>query len=341
MPELLNRRVVLTGRGGPEVLQLVEEPMPEPAAGEVRVRIQATGVAYADVLMRYGLYSGTPSFPFAPGYDIVGTVDKLGDGATVRQVGDTVAALIIFGGYSDFICIRESELVPVPPGLDLAEAVSLVLNYTTAQQMLFRIGRVNPGDRILVHGAAGGVGTALLQLGTMSGLRLFATASKAKHALVESLGGIPIDYKTEDFVERIRELTEDGVHLALDPVGGKNWRRSYRTLRPRGRLIGYGMSAAISAGKADKILAVKSFIELFLLNWKPDGKTAGFYSIVTTKKKEPRWFREDLHLLFHLLEKKRIQPIIAERLPLAEAAKAHKLIEEAAFIGKIVLLCGR
>src|SRR5580692_5373309 len=311
-----NTRVVLTALGGPEVLKVIEDDIRDPGANEVRIRVLACGVAFADVLMRRGLYSGVPALPFSPGYDIVGVVESCGTGVTQWQPGDSVAAITMIGGYSRYIVLPESELVRVPAGLDPAEAVSLVLNYTTAYQLIHRIAKLRRGESVLIHGAAGGVGTAALQLGSLAGLKMFGTASKPKHNLVASLGGIPIDYRNEDFVQRAA-----GVSAVFDPLGGGNWMRSYRALGKRGRFIGYGMSAAIEGGRRNKMLAVASFAWLGLASLLP-GKSARWYNIMTEKKKHPTWFREDLSRLLTMLQEKSIRPVIAERLPLRDAARA-------------------
>src|SRR5450432_3900452 len=225
------KTVVISRKGGPEVLLLVDRDLPIPGPGQVRIQVLATGVAYADVLMRNGLYLGVPALPYAPGYDIVGVVESLGSNVSRAKVGDTVAALTVTGGYSQYIVMPETELIAVPPGLDPAEAVSLVLNYTTAYQMLHRIAKVKEESRVLIHGAGGGVGTAALELGRLAGLEMWGTASPGKHDLVRSLGGPPIDYRSEDFVAAVRRATGDGVDLALDPVGWSYFRRSFRALR--------------------------------------------------------------------------------------------------------------
>ena len=340
-----NTRVVITAHGGPQVLQLIEEDMPQPRAGEVRLKVLATGVAFADVLMRYGMYPNVPPLPFSPGYDVVGIVEKLGDGAPGFAIGDTVAALTMFGGYSQYLCVPASALTRVPPGVDPAEAVSLVLNYVTAQQLIHRIAHLQPAQTVLIHGAAGGVGTAALELGRAAGLKMFGTASRTKHDLVTALGGIPIDYKSDDFVTRTLQLTGGvGVDAVFDAVAGKNWWRSYKTLRTGGKtaggkLIGYGMSSVIEGGKASKLHGAANFALLGLLSLLPDGKSARWYSITSEKKRHPEWFREDLAHLMALLKENKIKPQIAERLPLRAAQKAHDLIEHARVTGKIVLLC--
>ena len=328
-----NTRVVITALGGPEVLKVVDDDVRDPGSNEVRIQILATGVAFADVLMRRGLYPGVPPLPYSPGYDIAGIVESCGSGVGQWNPGDYVVAMAMTGGYSRYIVLPASELVRVPDGVDPAEAVSLVLNYATAYQLIHRIAKLRRGDSVLIHGAAGGVGTAALQLGSLVGLKMFGTASKAKHDLVASLGGIPIDYRTEDFVKRAY-----GVDAVFDPVGGRNWLRSYRALGKGGRMIGYGMSAAVEGGRRNMALAGGSFALLFLLGLLP-GKSARWYSITTHKKKRPQEFIEDLGRLVAMLRDKSIRPVIAERLPLSGAVRANELIERASISGKIVLMC--
>jgi NADPH:quinone reductase-like Zn-dependent oxidoreductase len=330
-----NARVVITSRGGPEVLKYVEDDLPTPGPGQVCVKVLAAGVAYADVLMRHGLYPGIPPFPFAPGYDIVGDIDALGAGVTHFSLGQRVGALTMIGGYAQYTLVPAAHLVPVPDQLDPAEAVSLVLNYVTAYQMLHRFANLREGQRLLVHGAAGGVGTAALQLGKIAGLVMFGTASKPKHELVSSLGATPIDYRAENFVERITQLAPGGLDCVLDPIGGKNWLASYRCLRSGGALACYGASSAVAEGK---LSAGLGFVLLRLLKLLPDGKRAFWYNIKTLRDAHAGWFREDLSKLLTLLAGRKIQPVIAARLPLHEAARANEMLEQAQVSGKIVLL---
>ncbi len=328
-----NTRVVLTALGGPEVLKVIEDDIRDPGVNEVRVKILTCGVAFADVLMRRGLYSSVPPLPYSPGYDIVGVVESSGAGVTQCKPGDLVAAITMTGGYSRYIVLPESELVRVPAGLEPAEAVSLVLNYTTAYQLIHRMAKLRKGESVLIHGAAGGVGTAALQLGSLAGLKMFGTASKPKHDLVAALGGIPIDYRTEDFVKRAA-----GVNAVFDPIGDRNWPRSYRAIGKGGRFVGYGMSAAIEGGRQNKVLAVASFAWLGFAGLLP-GKSARWYNVMTEKKKHPEWFREDLSRLLAMLQEKSISPVVAERVPLRDAPRAHELLERAGVSGKIVLMC--
>ncbi len=332
------KRVIISRKGPPEVLQVVEEELAKPGPGEARVKILTTGVAFADVAARKGMYPTAPAIPFAPGYDIVGLVDEVGAGVSSVSQGQIVAALLPhFGGYAEFANVPENLLVPIPSGLNPVEAVSLVLNYLTAHRMLHSSAQVKRGERILVHGAAGGVGTALLQLGKETGLEMYGTASKPKHELVSSLGATPIDYRNEDFVERIRSLTGDGVDVVFDGIGGKNFSRSYRTLRKGGRLVSYGFIGSVKGGRIEVPL---TFTRLFLFKLIPDGKKTLFYGDTPRfVEKDNAWYRETLTALFNLLAEGKIKPIIGERIPLAEAARAHELMERAATTGKIVLIC--
>ena len=327
---------MVTALGGPEVLQYIEEDLRQPGRGEVRVKILAAGVSYADVLMRRGLYPGTPPVPFTPGYDLVGEIDALGDGVTELAVGQRVAAMTVRGAYSRYANVPAELLVPVSDALDPAEAVCLILNYVTAYQLLHRTAKLSSGARILIQGAAGGVGTALLQLGSLFGLTMYGTASKSKQDAIVSAGGIAIDYRAEDFSKRVRELSPQGVDAVFDAVGGMNWWHSYFLVRRGGTLVCYGLSAAMTGGK---LVGAASFALLEILKRVPDGRRALWYNITKLRKEEPSWFREDLKILFDLLSQRKIQPIVASRLPLREAVQANDLIEQAKFTGKIVLLC--
>jgi len=335
------RRVVITGFGSPDVLALIEEEMPEPLVGQVRVKILAAGVAYADIGMRLGTYpsqrTGPP--PFTPGYDIVGIVDKVGAGVTAVRPGDRVAALTTVGGYAEYLCLPAAELVPVPEGVDAAEAVSLVLNYVTAYQMLHRVAEVKSGEAILVHGAAGGVGTAFLQLGKLAALKTIGTASAAKLPLVEQLGATALDYRIGDWVGRVMALTASGVGSAYDPIGAENFRRSFRALRPGGILVTYGNYVASQRGHADAQAVVAAHAAREELKQQTgEGRRLANYFIGGMKEAHPDWFQSDLKTLLDLLAQKKISPVIAERLPLAKARRAHALLDQAAVSGKIVLI---
>jgi NADPH:quinone reductase-like Zn-dependent oxidoreductase len=330
-----NVRVIISGQGGPEVMKCVEEEIPEPSAGQVRVRVLAAGVAFADILIRRGLYPDQPPFPCTPGYDIVGDIDAVGEGVMDLRAGRRVAAMTMIGGYSRFAIVPAEHLVLVPDGLDAAEAVSLVLNYVTAYQMLHRVAHLRAGQRLLVHGAAGGVGTAALQLGKIAGLEMFGTASATKHDLVRSLGATPIDYRTEKFAERIRQLAPGGVDCVLDPIGGTQWWTSYGCLRRGGTLVCYGAQVMMKSGK---MAAGLGFALVGLMMILPDGKKVSWFNAKTFRNEHVEWFREDLSKLFELLGARSIVPVIAAKFPLREAARANEMLEKAQVSGKIVLL---
>jgi NADPH2:quinone reductase len=342
-----SKRIIVSKFGGPEKLQLIEEEIPEPRANEVRVKILFAGVSLADILMREGVHPESlfKRRPFSLGWDIVGTIDKLGEKVSTTntwQIGDIVAALPIVGGYAQYLCLPPHQLVSVPLGVDSADAAGTVLNYVTAYQMLHRCARVKSGESILVHGAAGGVGTALLQLGKLLGLRMYGTCSSKKQKVVSELGAKPIDYKSVDFVQEIFRLSGDGVDVVFDGIGTKSLRRSYKTLRTGGRLIGYGFGSTMKDGHRRTYQIASSilnWINLLALNLIPYKRKVIPYSIQTLKRRRPAWFREDLQILLNLLKQEKIKPIIAARMPLNEAAKAHELLETGAVTGKIVLVC--
>jgi NADPH:quinone reductase-like Zn-dependent oxidoreductase len=333
------RRVIITGFGGLEVLKVVEEAtLPEPKPGEVRIKVLVTSAAFTDVLIRKGKYPDVKvKPPFSPGYDVVGVVEKLGDGVTRFKVGQWVADLTVIGAYSEYICLPASRLTPVPDSLDPAEVVSLILSYVTAYQMLYRIAKVKASQRILVHGAGGAVGTAMLQLGKLLDLEMYGTASRSKHELVTQLGATPIDYKSENLVQRMRNLTGDEIDAVFDPIGGDSFKQSFSVLRRGGILVAYGFYNS-AMGKGGNIPL--DFIRLKLWNILPNGRSTTFYSIGALRRKQPDWFSEDLTKLFTLLAQGKIKPVIAARIPLAEVRRAHELIEQAGVQGRIVLTVG-
>lgn len=338
------RRVVVTHYGGPDSLQVIEEEAPEPKCGEVRVRVLAAGVSLPDVLMREGIHPETRKVPYTPGWDFVGVVDRLGSGVSGIELGLHVAALPIVGGYSESIFLPKDELVPVPSQLDPAEAVCLVLNYVTAYQMMHRSATVKPGQRALIHGAAGGVGTALLQLGRIAGLEMYGTCSKRQASVVSNLGAVPIDYERDNFVEEIRRLTTDGVDVVFDGIGGKNIWRSRKAVRPGGKVVEYGLTGSLrggrlTSGRRSRLHGVGHFLVYVIGGWVlPGRKRVVLYSIQWLKRLRPALFREDLIVLLDLLEDQKIKPLIARRFPLIEARQAHELLGKGGVTGKIVLV---
>jgi NADPH:quinone reductase-like Zn-dependent oxidoreductase len=334
------RRVIITKHGGPEVLKIIENELPEPKPGEVRIQVKAAGVAWADIMMRTGLYPGKlPAPPFTPGYDIAGIVDKLGDRESSIPLGQPVTAITKLGGYSEYICLPLKNIIIVPSGLDYSSVTCLPLNYITAYQMLHRFANVKSGERILIHGAAGGVGTALMQLGTLADLQIYGTASPKKLKTVKNLGGTPIDYTSVDFVEFIKIHANNGVDAVFDPIGGNHLFRSYNTLREGGRLIAYGERSIVGDGFYNETEAFEQEKLMDHLKDNPNDISIQWYEVYDHFIEKPHWFQEDMAKLLELLAQKRIKPVIAKELPLEQSPLAHKLLEDSAIEGKIVLLC--
>jgi NADPH:quinone reductase-like Zn-dependent oxidoreductase len=340
-------RIIVTHYGGPDALSVIEEECPEPKVGEVRVKVLAAGVGLPDIMAREGIHPETPPVPFTPGWDLVGMVDRLGDGVSGIEPGQIIAAMPIHGAYAEIVCLPQRELVPVPPGLDAAEAVSLVLNYITAHQMLHRSAKVRLGQRALFHGAAGGVGTALLQLGRLAGLEIYGTCSSRGAKTVSDLGGVPIDYQHQDFVEEIHRLTGKGVDVVFDPIGGKHMWHSREALRPGGKVVGYGNTTSLRGkglasarpGRRNRLHGIPIY-GLYIAGGLlfPGRKRIVPYSIQWFKRLRPELFRQDLITLLDLLKHQKVKPLIARRFPLAEARQAHELLGDGGVIGKIVLV---
>jgi NADPH:quinone reductase-like Zn-dependent oxidoreductase len=335
------QRVVVDHYGGPEVLRVAEEEEPHPGPGEVCVRVLAAGVSFTDQLIRAGTYLGGPKPPFTPGYELVGVVEELGEGESDLRPGDRVAALTVWGGYAERVCIPQATAIPVPGDLDPAEVVSLVFPYMTAYQLLHRMTKAKRGETVLVHGAAGRVGTAVLELGALLELRIYGTASGTGCALVEGRGGVAIDYEHEDFLRRVRALTGEGVDIALDGLGGWLSVRSFSALRPGGRLVIFGHHSTLAGGRR----SWRGWAA-----WYASTACAGAagllsarrhvlaYRIAKLRDRHPGWFREDLHRMVELLRQGELRPNVVERLPLAEARRAHELLAGSASKGRIVLV---
>jgi len=345
-----HNRIIVTRYGGPDVLRLVEEECPLPKANEVRVRVLAAGVAMPDIMAREGIHPETPRTPFTPGWDLVGEVERPGNRVPAFEPGQIVAAMPIHGAYAEFVCLPAPELVPVPPGLDPAMAVSIILNYVTAYQMLHRSAQVKPRQRALFHGASGGVGTALLQLGRLAELQMYGTCSAQAASAVLGLGGIPIDYRSEDFVVAIRHLTGDGVDAVFDPIGGPHLWYSRKALRRGGKVVGYGNTTSLRgeglgtrrSGRRNRLHGIPIYAAYIAGGWLlPGRKRVVPYSIQTLKRMRPALFRQDLTALLDLLRQRKIEPIVAHRFPLAEASRAQELLAKGGVIGKIVLVPGR
>jgi NADPH2:quinone reductase len=355
------KRVVVDHFGGPEVLRVVEDDVPRPGPGEVLVRVLAAGVSYTDAMLRAGTYLGVPKPPFTPGYELVGVVEELGPGCLRLRVGDRIGSLTVWGADAERVCVLEANAVEVPEDLDPAEVLSLVLTYMTAYQLLHRMAKVKRGESVLVHGAAGRVGTAVLELGAVAGLRMYGTCSAGDRAAVERLGAVAIDYRNENFLARVRELPGKGVDVVLDGLGGALSLRSFRALRPGGRLVVFGHYATLAHGRKSwrgwtEWYAATAGVALWGL-LSPHRRVFAYriqklrdrHQVVPVGAgpralpvgggpRNPDWFREDFRALLDLLRADKIHPVVAERLPLADARRAHELLDQSASAGKLVLV---
>ncbi len=331
------RRVVITRFGGPEVIEIQDAELPDPAPGEVQLRVLASGVAFGDVLKRRGMMPNLRP-PFTPGYDLAGEVIRSGAGATRFRPGDRVCAFVRNGGTAEATTLPERLLVPIPAALDGQVAAALVLDGVTAWQLLNREAKVAPGGRILVHGGGGGVGTLLLQLARRAGVAAYATASAGKRDVVERYGGVAIDYRSEDFVAALRRLTPGGVDAVLDPVGGANLGRSRAVLRRGGRLVAYGASSALGKGFA---AFLPTFARVIAYRLVPGGRSVSFYGIGGRLGREDPSVREDLARVLELAAGGGLEPVIGARIPLADARRAHELKERGGPAGKVLLVPDR
>jgi NADPH:quinone reductase-like Zn-dependent oxidoreductase len=333
MKEPRNRVLQVRRFGGADGLEVVEAPLPTAGRGEVRVRVLASSLEYTDVTIRRHLYPWVlRQPPFVLGYDVVGEIDQLGEGVSGLQLGDRVADMTVLGSNAAYRTLRADRVTGVPAGVDPAETATLILSWTTAYQLLHRAARVQRGQRVLVQGAAGAVGQALLVLGRMADLELWGTARGEHAALIRELGATPIDYRREDFTR----VLPDGFDVVFDGIGEDGYRRAFAALNGGGLLCAYGYTAGVQAQR--RMLTMLMWIaRLYLWNWLPGGKRARGYSINLMRARHPAWFREDLERLFGLLAIRAIRPRVAERISFDEVAEAHRRLEAGGLEGKLVL----
>jgi len=325
------RAVMVTKAGGPEVLQTVEFPIDEPGPGQLRVQVRACGVGSTDLLLLAGKYSFAPEIPVVPGYEIAGIVDGIGIGVSGFTVGQRVAALTVYGGFAE-VLIREAEhFLPIPNDVTDVEAAAVILNYVTAWQMIHRAVEVRPGQTALVTGAAGGVGTALLQLLRLAGLKTYGAASATKHRTVSALGATPIDYREAPIDRLTLALEPGGVDYVFDAVGGANISLCTGALKRGGTIVGYGFM-----GAATKFAVLAMFCSIFI-GARLRGRRGTFYGITRLYRKDPKPLREDLPKIFALIAGKKIDPLIFKTFPLLEAKQAIELLATGSVQGKIVL----
>ncbi len=325
------RSVIVPRRGGPDVLEVAENDLRPPRKGEARIRVLAASVSLPDVEARYGRSPFPPKLPFTPGYSVVGEIEAIGQNEiSPHQVGDRVAALTVYGGYSEVVYFPVRRLIPVPAALDPAQVVPLILNYIVAYQTMHRVAKVQAGQTALIIGASGGIGTALLQLGRLAGLKLYGLASPGKHAILREYGAAPLDYKSGDFVQALRQLEPGGLDVVFDGMGGEYLGRGFSLLKRGGQWVSY-------ANPFSRAALLRLLGNLLWLNLPHTGRKLRLYGTGQSYL-DMRPFLEDWATLFSLLGEGKIQPVIAARFPILEAAQANALLESGQVTGNIVLL---
>lgn len=338
------RQIWIPKAGPPEVLELREAPDPEPAAGELRIRVEAAGVNFADIVGRLGQYQDLPPMPVVVGYEVAGRVDAVGAGVDPGWRGRDVLALTRFGGYSDVVCTPEAQVLARPDGMSAEEGAAIPVNYLTAYQLLYVMGGLRAGETALVHSAGGGVGIAAIQLAAHVGARVIGTASAGKHDFLKGMGvDHCIDYRTEDFEARVREITGGrGVELVCDAVGGDSFKKSFRSLAATGRLGMFGLSAAATGKVGSRLSFLRAVAAMPWLQFNP----------VALMNQNKGVFGVNLGRLWHEIDRVRtwleaiaelyregvVRPVIAERFAFDHAADAHHYIQDRRNVGKVLLV---
>jgi len=327
------RAMMITKPGGPEVLQPVDLPVTEPGARELRVRVRACGVGATDFAMLAGSYAFAPKLPFVGGYEIAGVIEALGEGVTGFHIGQRVAALTLHGGFAERLVRGAEHFVPIPDQVSDVEAAAVILNHVSAWQMIHGAARVQAGQSALVTGAGGGVGTALLQLLQLAGVKTYGAASSRKHGLIAKLGATPIDYHTGPVDRFIRALEPSGLDVAFDALGGANIGKCIRAVRRGGMVVGYGFMAVDG-----RLARARMFFDVFVGS-RLRGRRGTFYGISLLYRKDNKPFLEDLPKILALIAQRKIEPVISAVFPLRDASKALELLATGTVKGKIVLTC--
>ncbi len=330
--------------GPPEVLELREAPDPVPQSGQVRIRVEAAGVNFADIVGRLGIYPDLPKMPVVVGYEVAGQVDQVGDGVDAAWLGRDVLALTRFGGYSDVVCVDLQQVAQRPEGMSAEIGAAIPVNYLTAYQLVCVMGGLSGGETMLVHSAGGGVGIAAIQLAKHRGGKVIGTASTSKHAFLKSIGvDHCIDYRTEDFEQRVNQITNGrGVELILDAVGGNSFKKSYRCLAPTGRLGMFGISSAATGKTRSLTSFVKTLAAMPWFQFTPPAlinQNKGVFGVnLGHLWNEMDMLGQWLQTLLDLYRQGIIQPVIAKTFPFTQAAQAHHYIQDRKNIGKVLLI---
>src|SRR3954447_2672055 len=330
------RAVVITKHGEPSVLQVQERPDPQPGAGEVRIDVHAAGINFADVMARQGLYQDAPDPPCVVGYEVAGVVDAVGEGVETPSTGDRVFAPIHFGGYASSAVVPAGDAVALPESLSFAQGAAIPVNYATAWVALMQLSNLQPGERVLIHAAAGGVGIAATQIAKRRGAHILGTASPRKHDAIRGFGvDEPIDYTREGWEKGLAP-----VDLVMDALGGKSFKRSYGLLRPGGRLIAFGASSVVSGEKRNLLKAAPQALPMLrgfnLVEQMQNSKAVVGLNMLTLWKDRgslDAW----LAPLQEMLDDGSLQPVVSDEVPFDRAGDAHRIITERRNVGKVVL----
>ena len=341
------RQVWTTRTGPPEVLEMREAPDPSPLPGEARIRVKASGINFADIMTRLGIYPDAPRLPAVVGYEVCGVVDALGAGVTSVKEGDAVIGICRFGGYADTVCIPVEHVFPLPNGMSFSQGAVVPVSYLTVYQMLFVMGGVKKGDKVLVHSAAGGIGFAAIDLCNIAGAEIIGTASASKHAILRDRGvRHVIDYRTQDVETEVLRITGGkGVQIVLDPIGGESWATSLRCLAPTGRLIAFGFSSAATGKAPSRLAALGNLLRVPWLKINPLTLISGNKGVLGVNLGH-LWHCDDMirdwsEQIFRWYAEGKIHPTVGKEFPLARAAEAHHYIQDRKNIGKVVLVPDR
>ena len=338
------RQIWIPKAGPPSVLELVETSDPLPSEGEIRIRVEASGVNFADIVGRLGLYPDLPPMPVVPGYEVAGRIDAVGNSIETDWIGRDVLAMTRFGGYSDVVCVPEAQVHVRPEGMTAHEGAGIPVNYLTAYQLIEVMGGLRANESILIHSAGGGVGIAAIQIAKRIGATIIGTASAGKHDFLKSIGvDHCIDYTRENFAERTIELTGGrGVELAIDAVGGASFARSFRALAPSGRLGMFGMSSSVKNGKRRRFATLNAlfttpwlrFNPLTLINQNKGAFGVNLGHLWDEADRVGAW----LETLLDYYSSSTIRPVIAATFPFDRADEAHTYIQERKNTGKVLLV---
>ena len=334
------RKLVITKAGSPSVLDVVEFEMPSPNEGEVCIEVHFAGINFADTLMRLGLYQPRPPFPFTPGYEVSGTIHSMGKGVKNLQVGQRVVAAMQNGGQASHVVAQIARVIPLPDEMSLEKAASMPVTYMTAHHMLHYLGNLKSTDSVLIHGGAGGVGTAALQLCQWAGVsKIWATASGHKADIIKKFGGIPIDRHNEDFVDVIKQATGGrGVDHILDPISGENLKRSLKVLAMGGKVYSYGMSAAAPSSKRSLLKAYFAWRKTPKLDpLKMMSRNQGIFGVHMGTWNDEAVIAEQLNRIMEGIKIGVLDPVIDSIFDVEDASKAHQHIHDGKNIGKVLL----